>query len=129
MTTFSDREKALEAHFASHQLALFGEQFARNRLLGLRLAVLAGLNDREADRFALAFADRCIRAPAEAKAYEQLADALTRQAPQPDAAIKYIDRVASESWVAFVTTELMSLFHAAEEPVADMHATGHTDIS
>jgi hypothetical protein len=124
MTTFADREHAIEAHFASLELAAFRERSRRCQTLGLKLAGALNLRGADAHEFALAVGERCIRERSEAAIYRILADVLTARGVPLSAAD--IDRLArptgrqdadgpvidepTRTWIEFVTSELLSLF-------------------
>ena len=128
MTTFSDREQAIEAYYASLELTAFRERLRRSEALGLKLASIAGMTDSEAGRFAARFTEYCAAQPAQADIYGWLADALAEHgvavsadevrrlalaAKRPDLALS-----RPESWLGFVVAELMSLFRGDTAPEA-----------
>lgn len=52
MTTFHDREHAIEAHYALLELAMFNDQSHRRKELGVKLAKRLGMTPAEAESFA-----------------------------------------------------------------------------
>jgi hypothetical protein len=130
MTTFADREHAIEAHFASLELAAFRERSHRHRILGLKLACALNLRGADAHEFAVAVGERCVREASDETIYRILADALTargvplsaadicqlaRPADRQDAARVGIDEPI-RTWVEFVAAELLSLFGWSRRP-------------
>ncbi len=125
MTAFSDREHAIEAHFAARELATFRERARRYRRLGFRLAALLDLRGEAARRFAVQLSQQCIAEPSDENTYRRMANELGRLGFAlsdddvrhialtgggkigPDAPVTPPPR---RSWVEFVTTELLVLF-------------------
>jgi hypothetical protein len=133
MTTFADREHAIEAHYAARELAAFRERARRYRRLGFRLAALLNLHGKEARRFAVRLSEQCIGEPSDEGAYRRMAKelagrglglsgtdvrgiALSGRKAVPVATIAAAPR---RSWIEFVTTELLALFTGnSRAPVA-----------
>lgn len=130
MTTFADREHAIEAHFASLELAAFRERSRRCQTLGLKLAGALNLRGADAHEFALNVGERCIREASDETIYRVLADVLTargvplsaadiyqlaRPTGRQDAARVVVDEPI-RPWVEFVASELLSLFGWSRQP-------------
>jgi len=124
MTTFAEREHAIEAHFATLELAAFRERSRRCQTLGLKLAGALHLRGADAHEFAIGVGDRCIREASDEAIYRIMADVLTARGVQLSAAdIDQLARPISRrdtggpvidepirTWIEFVTSELLSLF-------------------
>jgi hypothetical protein len=124
MTTFIDREHAIEAHYMARELAAFRERSRRYRRLGFRLAALLNLHGNEARRFAVQLSEPCIKDPSDENIYGRMAHELAGQGlTLSDDELRRIaasrgqaepDTPAApnlkRSWVAFVTTEILALF-------------------
>jgi len=121
MTTFADREHAIEAHYALLELTAFRDRLHRYKDLGLRLAVRLGLRGIEAERLALELALRFAAEPID----ERLCSSLAAELPWPDFTSSDIGHVATaddmlehvdsaltppRSWVEFVIAQLLMLF-------------------
>jgi hypothetical protein len=134
MTTFADREHAIEAHFASLELAAFRERSHRYRTLGLKLACALNLRGADAHEFAVDVGGRCIREASDDAIYRVLADALTargvplsaadiyqlaRPGSRPDADGLVIDEPI-RTWIEFVASELLSLFGWNKRPALSL---------
>jgi hypothetical protein len=117
MTTFNDREQAIEAHYAALELAVFTEHVAAAKLFGLRVAAYLGITDAAATDFATGFAEKSIVERADMSAYGEAIEAVlqqdleaARQVPAvavPDAnPLSFADR----PWVEFVAGQMFLLF-------------------
>jgi hypothetical protein len=116
MTTFTDREHALEAHYAAQLLTMFREQFAAGKQFGFRIATYLGVDEGEAELFAIKFAERSVVERADMSEYadaisalmQQDADAAAHAAHHPDkqSATPYANR----PWVEFVAGQMLLLF-------------------
>ena len=120
MTTFTDRELALEAHYAAQLLAMFREQFAAAKQFGFRIATHLGVDEAEAELFAIKFAERSVvertdmseyadpiaaLVQQDAEAAERLAHAHDHDSPTP---------YANRPWVEFVAGQMLLLFGSAK---------------
>ena len=123
MTTFNDREQALEAHYAAQLLAMFREQFAAAKQFGFRIADHLNVDEAEAELFAIKFAERSVVERADMSEYadaiaalmQKDADAAARAAHPENAATPYANR----PWVEFVAGQMLLLFGSAKvEPPA-----------
>jgi hypothetical protein len=119
MTTFTDREQALEAHYAALQLAVFREHFEAAKIVGRHIAARSGLTEPEAGRFAVEFAEKYVIDRADMSAYDEIiAEILTEETgavrriaaggPDMNAPTPYADR----PWVEFVMGQMLLLFGA-----------------
>lgn len=116
MTTFNDRELALEAHYAAEQLAMFREQFAAAKQFGFRLAEHLKVDKADAELFAIKFAERSVVERADVSEYgdaiaalmQQDAEAAERSAHAPDA--ESATPYANRPWVEFVAGQMLLLF-------------------
>jgi hypothetical protein len=124
MTTFADREHAIEAHYMTRELAAFRERSRRNRRLGFRLAALFNLHGKEAWRFGVQLSGQCINDPSEESTYRRMVHELARQGLRLSDG--HLRRIAvaggaagpgvpaatnpEQPWIEFVTTELLALF-------------------
>jgi hypothetical protein len=117
MTTFNDREQAIEAHYAALELTVFTEHVAAAKLFGLRVAAYLGITDADAADFATGFAEKSIVERADMSAYGEAIEAVlqqdleaARQVPAvvvPDAnPLPFVDR----PWVEFVAGQMFLLF-------------------
>jgi hypothetical protein len=116
MTTFTDRELALEAHYAAQLLAAFREQFAAAKRFGFRLAGYLEVDEADAELFAIKFAERSVVERADVGEYadaiaalmQQDAEAAERQArhAKEESATPYANR----PWVEFVAGQMLLLF-------------------
>jgi hypothetical protein len=130
MTTFADREHAIEAHYAARELAAFRERSRRHRRLGYRLAALLNLHGKEARQFAVRLSQQCIGEPSDEKTYRRMASELRRLGLEvsdgdvrrtaigggktdPDSPTPPQSKL---SWIGFVTTELLALFTVTPGP-------------
>jgi len=130
MTTFNDRELALENHYAAQLLAAFREQFAAAKQFGFRLAGHLGIDEVDAELFAIKFAERSVVERADVSEYaepiaalmQQDAEAVERPAHHADheAATPYANR----PWVEFVAGQMLLLF-GSRDPVANAKARAH----
>ncbi len=141
MTTFAEREHAIEAHFASLELAAFRERSRRCQTLGVKLAETLNLRDADAHEFALSVRERCIREGSDETIYRVLADMLTARGVPLSA--KDIGRLAHahaggwqdarfpvadepiRTWLEFVTSELLSLFGWNRRPAVSLAPSAH----
>lgn len=123
VTTFADREHAIEAHYAQLELAAFRERAHRHKRLGFHFAVRLNLHGAEGRLFARKLSERCVEEPSDENLYHLLADELGRRGlAMSEAGVRHMalssgaDRSATitplpgQSWIEFVTTELLSLF-------------------
>jgi hypothetical protein len=119
MTTFTDREQALEAHFAALELAVFREHFEAAKIVGRHIAARSGLTEPEAGRFAVEFAEKYVIERADMSAYDEvIAEILTQETdaagrtatggPGMNSPTPYADR----PWVEFVMGQMLLLFSA-----------------
>jgi hypothetical protein len=124
MTTFSDRELAIEAHYAALELAVFREHFNAATTVGQHIASRLGLIDREAERFAVEFAEGYVVERADMSAYDDMiAEILalkpdeteTRAGPDMNSPTPYADR----PWVEFVMGQMLLLFGAGGAAAAE----------
>src|SRR3569833_2725424 len=79
MTTFNDRELALEAHYAAQLLATFREQFGAAKQFGFRLADYLKVDEAEAELFAIKFAERSVVERADVSEYADAIAALMQK--------------------------------------------------
>src|SRR5436305_8233116 len=79
MTTFNDRELAIEAHYAAELLAAFREQFASAKQFGFRLAEHLKVDEAEAELFAIKFAERSVVERADVSEYADAIGALMQK--------------------------------------------------
>jgi len=134
MTTFAEREHAIEAHFATLELAAFRERSRRCQTLGLKLAGALHLRGADAHEFAIGVGDRCIREASDEAIYRTMADVLTargialsaadiHQLARPgnrlDAGGPIIDEPI-RTWIEFVASELLSLFGWNKRPALSL---------
>jgi hypothetical protein len=124
MTTFVDREHALEAHFASLELSAFRERSRRCQRLGLKLAGILDLRGPDARLLALEVGERCVLQPSDEDIYKSIAEVLSeRGVPLTATEVHQLASAKTvktkvdpaidlprRSWVEFVTSELLSLF-------------------
>jgi hypothetical protein len=128
MTTFADREHALEAYYAAGELAAFRERSRRYRHLGIRLAGMSKLHGKEARQFILWLGQQCIEEPSDEAAYRRMAAELEhlgvklshediRQIAAGGKARWESHRTPAHepSWIEFVTSELLALFALTPE--------------
>jgi hypothetical protein len=119
MTSFTDREQALEAHYAALQLAIFREHFEAAKTVGRHIATRSGMTEPDTERFAVDFAEKYVVERADMSAYDDIiaeilmqeTDRTGRRAPGgPDmnASTPYADR----PWVEFVMGQMLLLFGA-----------------
>lgn len=124
MTTFTDRELALEAHYAAQLLAMFREQFAAAKQFGFRIAAHLGVDEAEAELFAIKFAERSVVERGDVSEYADAIAALMQEdaeaaerlahAHDHESAMPYANR----PWVEFVAGQMLLLFGSAKvEPV------------
>jgi hypothetical protein len=125
MTTFADREHAMESHYALLQLAAFRERARRHKRLGLSLATRLHLHGAEARMFVVWLSGLGVEVPSDENLYRHMADELGRRGlAVTDAELRHLALTVGgtnrnaviaaapvgRSWPAFVTTELLSLF-------------------
>ncbi len=130
MTTFTDRELALEAHYAAQLLAAFREQFAAAKQFGFRLAAYLKVDDADAELFAIKFAERSVVERADVSEYAEAIAALMQQ--DADAAERLVHHMeknpltpyANRPWVEFVAGQMLLLF-GAEGTAATTGAKAH----
>jgi hypothetical protein len=119
MTTFSDRELAIEAHYAALELTVFREHFDAARTVGQHIASRLGMTDTKAGRFAVEFAERYVVERADMSAYDgMIAEILALKTGEPErragagpdmnSPTPYADR----PWVEFVMGQMLLLFGA-----------------
>jgi hypothetical protein len=132
MTTFNDREQALEAHYATLQLAIFREHFEAAKTVGRHIAARAGLIEPDAGRFAIEFAEKYVIERADMSAYdEMIAEILTQETdsagrtaiggPARNVFSPYADR----PWVEFVMGQMLLLFGADRAEAASEVGVPH----
>ena len=134
MTTFTDREHAIEAHYAAVELSAFRDHLHRCKELGLTLAARANLQGDAAREFALKLAERCAGEASRENVYRYGAEALAERGVKlsedeirgliPAGGAVLAANIApppGESWVAFVTHELMALF-STDHPIPPYRA-------
>jgi hypothetical protein len=126
MTSFTDREHAIEAHHALLELGAFEDRSHRFKELGFRLAARLGMHGSDAERFMAGLAELSIVEPADDELRRYLAAELARQGLSvspaeirrlvlPDGPSEQSALPASppgRSWVEFVMTQLLLLFGA-----------------
>ncbi len=123
MTTFADREQAIEAHYAALELAAFRARTHSYTRLGFRLAKLLHLHGAEARLFAFELSRRCADEPSDETIYRRMAEELAlRGLDLSDAQLRNMALAvkvrgsnseiaeAQESWPAYVTEQLFALF-------------------
>jgi hypothetical protein len=118
MTTFNDREQAIEAHYAALELAVFTEHVAAAKLFGARVAAYLGMADGVATQFATGFAQKSVVERADMSAYAEAIEAVmqqdleaARQVPAvtvPDA--NPLSPFVNQPWVEFVAGQMFLLF-------------------
>src|SRR5271163_1427724 len=85
MTTFTDREQALEAHYAASLLTVFREHFAAAKLVGQHIASRSGMTGPDAERFAVDFAQKYVIERADMSASDDIvAEILTQEADRTE---------------------------------------------
>jgi hypothetical protein len=123
VTSFTDRENAIEAHYAMLELAAFQERLHEYKALGLRVAARLGLQDSDAQQFALEFAEHIgienddvrARVIAELNRYDlHLSPAELRDLILADDTADHTREAAPSrrSWIEYLITQLMMLFGA-----------------
>jgi hypothetical protein len=118
MTTFSDREHAIEAHYAALQLAVFREHFAAAKQFGFRVAAHLGISGDDAELFAIDFAEKSIVERADMRAYSEAIEAVLRQdldVARQESAVAAPDTnpplpLVNQPWVEFVAGQMFLLF-------------------
>lgn len=139
MTTFIEREHAIEAHFASLELAAFRARSRRCQTLGLKLAGALNLRGADAHEFAANVGERCIREGSDEAIYRVLADMLTARGVKLSAADIYrlarptgrqdaggpVTGEPIRTWIEFVTSELLSLFGWNRRPEVSLAPSPH----
>jgi hypothetical protein len=117
MTSFTDREHALEAHFAALQLAVFREHFDAAKTVGQHIAHRLGMTDPDAGHFAVDFAGKYVVERADMSAYDDIIAEIL--ALEPEAAGKSVGPdmasptpYADRPWVEFVMGQMLLLFGA-----------------
>ncbi|HVN30084.1 MAG TPA: ATPase inhibitor subunit zeta, partial [Candidatus Binataceae bacterium] len=73
MTTFVDREQAIEAHYALLELAVFRDRLHRYKELGYSLAAGLDLHRIDAERLAIEVAQGCVSDPIDGNVCSRLA--------------------------------------------------------
>ena len=116
MTTFNDREHALEAQYAARLLAEFKEHFAAAKQFGFRIADHLDVRADDRERFALSFAERSVVERADMSEYGAAINAVLAddakpaevQSDRPDfnSPTPYTNR----PWVEFVAGQMLLLF-------------------
>jgi hypothetical protein len=132
MTTFNDRELAIEAHYAALKLAVFTEHVAAAKLFGLRVAAYLGITGDAAVHFATGFAEKSVVERADMSAYGEAIEAILQQdleavrqvtaiaVPAANPLLPFVDR----PWVEFVAGQMFLLFSPNRtEPSAAVEAT------
>jgi hypothetical protein len=72
MTTFDEREKGYEAHFAHDQEQLFKAEARRDRQLGLWAGALMGLEGKALDDYAASIVKADLREPGDEDVFQKL---------------------------------------------------------
>jgi hypothetical protein len=118
MTTFYDRELAIEAHYAALELAAFREHSAAAKQFGLRVAAYLGITGDAAAHFAISFAEKSVVERADMNAFGEAIEAILRQdleaarqvpavvVPVTNPLMPFVDR----PWVEFVAGQMFLLF-------------------
>jgi hypothetical protein len=118
MTTFNDREQAIEAHYAALELAVFTERVAAAKMLGARVAAYLGMADGVAAQFATGFAQKSVIERADMSAYAEAIEAVLQQdlkaarqvpavvAPDANPLLPFVN----QPWVEFVAGQMFLLF-------------------
>jgi hypothetical protein len=124
LTTFADRENAIEAHYAILELGRFHDRLHRYKGLGLMAAGHLGLHGPDAEAYAVKLAERCIAEPDDRRLSMRLAIELAAQGlylspndigriviagAEPEHA-SLPSEEPRRSWVGFVMAQLMMLF-------------------
>jgi len=113
MTTFNDREQALEAHYAALQLAVFREHFAAAKTVGRHIAARSGMTEPEAGHFAVEFAEKYVIERADMSAYDEIiAEILTQEPDAGSSKVSPFTPYADRPWVEFVMGQMLLLFGA-----------------
>jgi hypothetical protein len=113
MTTFTDREQALEAQYAASLLAVFRENLAAAKLVGRHIAARSGMAEPNAERFAVEFAEKYVIERADMSAYdEMIAEILTQEPAAGGSKISPLTPYADRPWVEFVMGQMLLLFGA-----------------
>jgi hypothetical protein len=126
MTTFNDREQAIEAHYAALELAVFREHFEAAKMVGWHIAERSGVTEPEAGRFAVDFAEKYVIERADMSAYDgMIAEILALETgdtdighgtgPDLNSPTPYADR----PWVEFVMGQMFLLFGAGPAAKAE----------
>ena len=125
MTTFTDREQALEAQYAASLLAIFRENLAAAKLVGRHIAARSGMAEPDAERFAVEFAEKYVIERADMSAYdEMIAEILTQEPAAGGAKMDPLTPYADRPWVEFVMGQMLLLFgadKAGAKGVSDPH--------
>jgi hypothetical protein len=122
MTSFADREHALEAHYATQQLTAFRAQFAAAKQFGFRIATYVGVAEADAELFAIKFAERSVVERTDVSEYAEAIAALMQQdAEATEALSRHAEKdsptpYANRPWVEFVAGQMLLLF-GSKEPV------------
>jgi hypothetical protein len=126
VTTFIDRDHAIEAHQAVLDFLEFQNQLRRIEELGLAMAARLGLGDAESRRFAESFVDQFITEPNGGADRGRWAVQMEPPAAIADAARDphhpvWTTEYPKQSWAEFVISQIFQLFTAkpliAEEAV------------
>ena len=126
MTTFTDRENAMEAHYALLELAAFKERLHLYKKIGLRVAARLNMADSAAQEFSANFAERLGTQIGNDALWVRVSAELARQGiPLADAEVRRLVLVdereaegseamtpAQRSWMEFVVVQLIILFGA-----------------
>jgi len=134
VTSFIDRENAIEAHYAILELAAFQERLHAYKALGLRVATRLGLQGSEAQQFAVKFAEHIgvenddvrARIIAELNRYDlHLSPAELRDLILADGTAEHVQKVgpSHRSWVEYLISQLMMLFGADQTTGGDAQDT------
>ena len=129
MTTFSDREQALEAHYAALQLTIFREHFEAAKAVGQHIASRFEIID--AERFAVEFAEKYVIERADMSAYDDVIAEILKQETDSTGRSSRGGRelnspipYANRPWVEFVMGQMLLLFSAeGREPSATTEAS------
>ena len=113
MTTFTDREHALEAQYAASLLAVFRENLAAAKLVGRHIAARSGMAEPDAERFAVEFAEKYVIERADMSAYDEIiAEVLAQEPDAGGSKANPLTPYADRPWVEFVMGQMLLLFGA-----------------
>jgi hypothetical protein len=113
MTTFTDREQALEAQYAASLLAVFRENLAAAKTVGRHIASRLGMTEPDTERFAVEFAEKYVIERADMSAYDDIiAEILTQEPDAGGSKVIPFTPYADRPWVEFVMGQMLLLFGA-----------------